>query len=236
MNASASPDSAAPPRARRRLFQVGAVGLLLLLLYVVLRPSKKEGGGTEHYLVKRGDFTVSVIEPGTLTAISEVVIRSEVEGTARIISIVPEGASVKKGDLLVELDSSQALDQVNQQLISVEKARFAVTNAEAQLDIQRSATNVDYQAAKLKLDLAIIDRDKYEQGQRLVDLLEAQNKALQASNQLVVNRETYSNSVMLAKKGYETKQKVDGDRLRSEERRVGKECTIQCRSRWSPYH
>ena len=26
----------------------------------------------------------------------------------------------------------------------------------------------------------------------------------------------------------------DGDR--SEERRVGKECTEQCRSRWSPYH
>ena len=25
-------------------------------------------------------------------------------------------------------------------------------------------------------------------------------------------------------------------RVRSEERRVGKECTIQCRSRWSPYH
>ena len=23
---------------------------------------------------------------------------------------------------------------------------------------------------------------------------------------------------------------------RSEERRVGKECTCQCRSRWSPYH
>ena len=25
-------------------------------------------------------------------------------------------------------------------------------------------------------------------------------------------------------------------RLRSEERRVGKECNGQCRSRWSPYH
>ena len=24
--------------------------------------------------------------------------------------------------------------------------------------------------------------------------------------------------------------------IRSEERRVGKECTAQCRSRWSPYH
>ena len=37
---------------------------------------------------------------------------------------------------------------------------------------------------------------------------------------------------------------VDGDKVilrdimgeRSEERRVGKECTSWCRSRWSPYH
>src|SRR3546814_4796135 len=27
-----------------------------------------------------------------------------------------------------------------------------------------------------------------------------------------------------------------GPRLRSEERRVGKECVSTCRSRWSPYH
>src|SRR3546814_9306025 len=27
-----------------------------------------------------------------------------------------------------------------------------------------------------------------------------------------------------------------GHRLRSEERRVGKECVSTCRSRWSPYH
>ena len=28
----------------------------------------------------------------------------------------------------------------------------------------------------------------------------------------------------------------DADMLRSEERRVGKECNLSCRSRWSPYH
>src|SRR3546814_4741553 len=27
-----------------------------------------------------------------------------------------------------------------------------------------------------------------------------------------------------------------GERVRSEERRVGKECVSTCRSRWSPYH
>ena len=30
--------------------------------------------------------------------------------------------------------------------------------------------------------------------------------------------------------------KVNGKRVRSEERRVGKECHVVCRSRWSPYH
>ena len=29
---------------------------------------------------------------------------------------------------------------------------------------------------------------------------------------------------------------VSADGCRSEERRVGKECAITCRSRWSPYH
>ena len=30
--------------------------------------------------------------------------------------------------------------------------------------------------------------------------------------------------------------KVPGSFERSEERRVGKECLLRCRSRWSPYH
>src|SRR3546814_16069778 len=30
--------------------------------------------------------------------------------------------------------------------------------------------------------------------------------------------------------------RADGSHLRSEERRVGKECVSTCRSRWSPYH
>ena len=37
------------------------------------------------------------------------------------------------------------------------------------------------------------------------------------------------------KNGKDTLEDGSGD-LRSEERRVGKECRIGCRSRWSPYH
>ena len=34
----------------------------------------------------------------------------------------------------------------------------------------------------------------------------------------------------------ETQTKEPNPKERSEERRVGKECAITCRSRWSPYH
>src|SRR3546814_1119272 len=35
---------------------------------------------------------------------------------------------------------------------------------------------------------------------------------------------------------YDDTGRLIGRRLRSEERRVGKECVSTCRSRWSPYH
>jgi HlyD family secretion protein len=214
MNPKSLP-SGLPAQIRRRPVLWGALALILLIVgWLWLRPSRTDNAAATFYDVRRGDFTVTVVEGGTLAAVSEVSIRNEVEGlTARIISIVPEGSYVKKGDLLVELDSAQAMDQVNQQQIAYEKAKFAVEQARAQLEIQRSATNSDYLAADLKLQFAKIDREKYLAGQRLVEALEANNKVIQASNTLAVNLDTFINSTNLAQKGYETKQKVDGDRL-----------------------
>jgi small subunit ribosomal protein S8 len=40
---------------------------------------------------------------------------------------------------------------------------------------------------------------------------------------------------ILFDKGYILNYKFEDD-IRSEERRVGKECLLGCRSRWSPYH
>jgi HlyD family secretion protein len=203
-----------PAPLQRRPVQIGVAALVLLALaFLFLRPSHPTTEATACHTVKRGDFVVSVVEGGTLSAVTEVSIRSEVEGTARIISIVPEGSIVKQGDLLVELDSASAQDQVNLQEINYEKAKFGVQQSLAQLEIQKSATNSEYLAAQLKLKLAKIDLEKYEQGQRMVDLVEASNKLVQAEAQLVVNLDTYRNSTNLAAKGFETKQKVDGDRL-----------------------
>ena len=36
--------------------------------------------------------------------------------------------------------------------------------------------------------------------------------------------------------GYIIQPHTSAGRIRSEERRIGKECLFRCRSRWSPYH
>jgi HlyD family secretion protein len=174
---------------------------------------RSSAGSTTYYEVKRGDFTVSVIDRGNVSAVSEVSIRSEVEGTARVIYIVPEGSYVRKGDLLVELDSAQAQDQVNQQQINYEKAKFALAQAEAQLEIQKSTTNSDIRAAQLKVKFALLDLEKFDKGQSLVDTVESSNKVVQTLAQLAVNRDNYFWTTNLRSKGYETKQKEDSDRL-----------------------
>lgn len=212
MNTTASPATWWARLRRRPLFLATLTALTLGLVWL-LWPSRAHTAATEYFEVKRGDFTVSVVEGGTLTALNEISVRNEVEGVARIIYIVKEGTYVKKGDLLVELDSAQALDQVNQQRINVEKASNAVISAQLTLDIQRSQTNSDISAALLKLELAKLDLDKFERGQAYVSLLQASNKLLQAEAQLKVSEENYRNSTNLYAKNYETKQKVDSDWL-----------------------
>ena len=116
------------------------------------------------HLVTNGDLTVSVLESGTVQAVKSIHIASEVEGQARIISIITEGSRVKKGDLLIELDASRFEDQINQQTISLESAKASLTEARESLAIQENQNQSDIKAGQLKIRFANIDQKKYIEG------------------------------------------------------------------------
>ncbi len=58
-------------------------------------------GGELTYKVSRGDLVVSFTERGSVMAAKSEQIFCMVEGRSTIVSIVPEGTFVKKGDVLV---------------------------------------------------------------------------------------------------------------------------------------
>src|SRR3546814_4604051 len=69
-------------------------------------------------------------------------------------------------------------------------------------------------------------------GSNLANIMPDQKKIVRAlrSLDLLVNIEPYMNETS------KLSHYILPTKMRSEERRVGKECVSTCRSRWSPYH
>ena len=64
-----------------------------------------------------------------------VVIVNQVEGQTTILTIVPHGSRVKKGDVLIELDSAPLRDKLIDQQINVVQAKAALENAKKALEV-----------------------------------------------------------------------------------------------------
>lgn len=120
------------------------------------------------YTAKRGDLNITVLEGGSVEALESQEIRSEVRGAAgiKILKIVEEGyivtdEDVKKGKVLVELDSSDLHDRIVQQEISYQSALASLTDAAQSYDIQRNQNTSDIASADQKALFARMDFEKY---------------------------------------------------------------------------
>lgn len=130
-----------------------AVCLLVgVLLYSAHRPT--------HAQQRAVRAETTVLARGVLESARYVEIRSEVPGQAKIISIVPEGSKVKKGDLLIELDDSELEEQVIEQQIAVAQARAKLAQAEAELQTLQKDGKAQVRLAEGFLDLAKLEKDR----------------------------------------------------------------------------
>ncbi len=81
------------------------------------------------FKVKRGTLAVVVKEKGSLESSNNQDVLNEVEGQTTIISILPEGTRVTKGQLVCELDSAALTDNLSNQKIATERAKADFENA-----------------------------------------------------------------------------------------------------------
>ena len=195
------------------------VWLLLFLIAVIagvavtFRTRKPVVQATSFYIVKRGDFLVSLVEGGTLRAVQELIIRNELEGATTIVSVVPEGTTVKQGDLLVELDSSALKEKIANQEVTVQNSEGAYGRAKEDLEIQRLTMDAAVKDAALKVEFAISDLEKYKEGDWLQTrrAIEARITIAQEENQRALDRLNWTKT--LEAKGYATKDELRADQL-----------------------
>jgi len=201
-------------RVKQKPIVSAIIGLAVIVVVALL--SMRSGQPVKEYSfyeVKRGDFLISIVEGGALDAVNQVLIRNEVEDNSRITFIVKEGVMVKQGDLLVELDSSRAQDSVNAQEIAVERAQFSLLSDEQNLEIQKSLFESEMQQARLRIEFAESDLEKYVEGEMIQGQRNAQIKITNVLESLQINEERLRWSDELYAKGFETKANLDKDRL-----------------------
>ncbi|MDO5552743.1 MAG: HlyD family efflux transporter periplasmic adaptor subunit [Planctomycetia bacterium] len=112
---------------------------LLLLAGLALGLWHFLGGGTskQSSLIQieatRGTFRHEINGKGSAESTENVDIASQVEGSATVIWIIPEGETVKEGDDLVLLDSSSIEDKLNSQQITFNTSSANVASSQATL-------------------------------------------------------------------------------------------------------
>jgi multidrug efflux pump subunit AcrA (membrane-fusion protein) len=110
------------------------------------------------------DLEVKINKDGELQAVSYTDIKSEVESVTQIITIVPEGVNVKKGDVLITLDSLTLRQKKEQLDLDLRKAESARKQSQDMKDIQESQNAANIEAADVAVELAELDVQQYYQG------------------------------------------------------------------------
>jgi HlyD family secretion protein len=170
MTTSSNPSySTASLRRRKWPFRLVLGGLALAVLYGLYGfLGKGEGAisfGTT-YTAVRGDLEVTVVEGGSIEAKESQELKSEVQGTTKILTIVEEGylvtpQDVAEGKLLVELDSKELLDRLTEQELQYQNSLARFTEAREEHGIQINQNQSDVKAAELASKFALMDMKKF---------------------------------------------------------------------------
>jgi len=156
-------------RGLKSFWTVGAIVAVATVIVIfiwlkVVRGSEDAMSDLATFVAKRGPLTISVLESGTISPQEQITLRNEVEGRTTIVSLVPDGSIVMKGDLLVELDASNLKDAIIDQDIQVQRAEAAYIGAQESLAVTENQAKSDIDVARLTLKFAKQDLQQYVDG------------------------------------------------------------------------
>lgn len=170
MTTSSNPSFSTTSLRRRKWPFRMALGALALVVFYGLYSYMGKGEGAISYgttfTAVRGDLEVTVVEGGSIEAKESQELKSEVQGTTKILTIVEEGylvtpQDVAEGKLLVELDSKELLDRLTEQELQYQNALARFTEAREEHGIQINQNQSDVKAAELASKFALMDMKKF---------------------------------------------------------------------------
>jgi RND family efflux transporter MFP subunit len=149
----------------------------------------------------RGELVLTVSERGELESSKSTDVICEIEGGAKIATIVEPGTLVKKGDELCKFDVNQLNEAIGKQEVQWEQADGKAKAAKSDFEAQKDKSDQEVAKAELAYKLAKIDNDSYEVGDYQVALDKQKGAIELAKKDLQEAEDSLEFTRGLAKKG-----------------------------------
>jgi len=185
-------------KGRKFLISAGSVVIIIVSLVLVNAGSGPADIAT--FLVQRGPFIISISEHGELIARESTTVGtpSDVRGSFQIIYLAEEGKPVKKGDILIQFDTSELDTRIETYESSLQQAQEEIEKLKANQGSQMASllstletTKNNYEMSKLRLEQMKFEAETRKQMEELnfknaeISLKKQQNNI---KNQEIVNK------------------------------------------------
>ncbi len=151
------------PRPVRLLFLASPAFLILVLVFL-FGSSADDVQQLPLTTVTRGPLRISLTESGTIRPRQQIILRNETNRTVSITKIVPEGAMVKKNDLILQFDDTEMMNSLVERRIRVQNSESGLIAAEEELNSTRLQAKSDNEGAKLDYEFAQQDLEQFIKG------------------------------------------------------------------------
>lgn len=143
--------------SRRNLLIIGAAGVLVAAGALLLLRPTGDGPAYRTAAVERGEIVATVVATGTVNPVITVQVGSQISGMVKNL-YADFNAVVKRGQLIARIDPELFEARVNQARASLENARAAVLNQQA--NRERAAADVENARAALEGAKANVARQR----------------------------------------------------------------------------
>lgn len=187
---------------------------IVAFFFFTSSPSENSLNKPEFAKTQRGKMLITLKESGFLNAVEEITIKNEITTKQlNIVKVIPDGSYVKAGDFLIELDS-EPLETAKKTIEAKLSERIlALNEAQNSFAITQSEVASETSSAKNSITFAQLDLEKFQQLDKTRQLSEALANIDEAKDQLNLSQQSYTNSVELESKGFETANQVERDKL-----------------------
>jgi multidrug resistance efflux pump len=132
------------------------------------------------YNVQKGNLQIHVLQGGEIRALQNYEVKSEIESSTKIISLIPEGylitdKDVQEGKILVELDSTEIKNKISDHDIEFQNTVSTYIEADENREIVRSESQSRVRETRNHSLFALMDFEKYLGKEAASTVLQTQN-------------------------------------------------------------